>query len=333
MSQVLRRGAKGRVVAELQQKLTDFGFDPGPVDGDFGRRTQAAVKAFQQTAGLRVDGIVGEHTAHAMQWGDLLVAVREGAATVAEWVDDWWGGDDTDDADDGRHASATGDGSASAEQPAWAPPGEGSVTIVGSDGNVEGYGNAHLVDRSGETDWLPDLFQELLEHRGEVFSGLGVVNPLFGALAQADRTMEMAALAYVVKRMDAAKSIAADVAWTIAFGVSVDVGAMLGLNFGMGVYVGPSGEMGKYISFGPDIGVIGFSITSGLTAVRGGPENLSGMCYAVEVTAGEFFVGGGSLLYRADGSSLGYAMEAGVGVGAPIGAYGKITHTWLSSSR
>lgn len=41
---------------EAQQILTDFGYDPGPVDGDYGRRTAAAVKAFQRDVGLTQDG-------------------------------------------------------------------------------------------------------------------------------------------------------------------------------------------------------------------------------------------------------------------------------------
>ena len=34
--------------------------DPGPVDGDFGPKTEAAVKAYQQDRAVHVDGIVGD---------------------------------------------------------------------------------------------------------------------------------------------------------------------------------------------------------------------------------------------------------------------------------
>ena len=36
--------------------------DPGPVDGNFGPRTEGAVKAYQQDRGIHVDGIVGDQT-------------------------------------------------------------------------------------------------------------------------------------------------------------------------------------------------------------------------------------------------------------------------------
>ena len=36
--------------------------DPGAVDGDFGPKTEAAVKAYQQDRGAQVDGIVGDQT-------------------------------------------------------------------------------------------------------------------------------------------------------------------------------------------------------------------------------------------------------------------------------
>jgi peptidoglycan hydrolase-like protein with peptidoglycan-binding domain len=59
---LLAQGAKGEVVARLQQVLTNGGFSPGPVDGDYGPRTEAAVVAFQKNEGLTADGVVGDST-------------------------------------------------------------------------------------------------------------------------------------------------------------------------------------------------------------------------------------------------------------------------------
>ena len=65
----VRKGSKGDVVKEIQSILEKLGYDLGPcgVDGDFGRMTEKAVKAFQQDHGLKVDGIVGSKT-----WAELL---------------------------------------------------------------------------------------------------------------------------------------------------------------------------------------------------------------------------------------------------------------------
>ena len=55
----VKKGSKGDAVRMLQQILTDFGYSPGPVDGDFGTKTESAVKQFQTDFSLVVDGSVG----------------------------------------------------------------------------------------------------------------------------------------------------------------------------------------------------------------------------------------------------------------------------------
>lgn len=47
---------------DLQRRLRELGYDPGPVDGVFGPRTETAVQAFQRDSNLRPDGIVGPRT-------------------------------------------------------------------------------------------------------------------------------------------------------------------------------------------------------------------------------------------------------------------------------
>lgn len=49
-------------VRAVQMVLNDLGYNAGPVDGEFGPMTDAAVQAFQSNHGLVVDGIVGKAT-------------------------------------------------------------------------------------------------------------------------------------------------------------------------------------------------------------------------------------------------------------------------------
>lgn len=59
---MLSTGTRGSDVTRLQQKLMAAGFNPGGVDGVFGKRTRAAVVAYQRAKGLGVDGVVGPKT-------------------------------------------------------------------------------------------------------------------------------------------------------------------------------------------------------------------------------------------------------------------------------
>ena len=49
-------------IEALQVVLDQLGYPPGPIDGQFGRRTESAVKSFQSDQGLGVDGQVGQQT-------------------------------------------------------------------------------------------------------------------------------------------------------------------------------------------------------------------------------------------------------------------------------
>jgi peptidoglycan hydrolase-like protein with peptidoglycan-binding domain len=49
-------------VRALQRYLRALGFYTGPIDGDYGPKTQQAVSAFQRSVGLTPDGILGPAT-------------------------------------------------------------------------------------------------------------------------------------------------------------------------------------------------------------------------------------------------------------------------------
>jgi peptidoglycan hydrolase-like protein with peptidoglycan-binding domain len=55
----LARGSTGSVA--LQQALKAFGAttDPGPIDGDFGRGTESAARAYQSQQNNTVEGVLG----------------------------------------------------------------------------------------------------------------------------------------------------------------------------------------------------------------------------------------------------------------------------------
>lgn len=61
-SPLLKLKSGGMRVRQVQKALHDAGFDPGKIDGDFGKHTDAAVRNFQASEGLLVDGIVGPRT-------------------------------------------------------------------------------------------------------------------------------------------------------------------------------------------------------------------------------------------------------------------------------
>ena len=62
----LQRQARFNLIKAVQQKLTEGGYQPGPVDGLEGPRTRAAIQAFQRDNNLSPDGELGHDTLHSL---------------------------------------------------------------------------------------------------------------------------------------------------------------------------------------------------------------------------------------------------------------------------
>lgn len=65
-----KKGSAGSVVTQIQQKLSQWGYYSGTVDGVYGSQTEKAVRQFQRKNGLTVDGVAGKQTLAAMGISD-----------------------------------------------------------------------------------------------------------------------------------------------------------------------------------------------------------------------------------------------------------------------
>jgi murein DD-endopeptidase MepM/ murein hydrolase activator NlpD len=65
-SRTMRAGHSGWDVAALQFKLAWHGFPSGGIDGGYGSHVRAAVRRFQEYAGLAVDGVAGPSVLRAL---------------------------------------------------------------------------------------------------------------------------------------------------------------------------------------------------------------------------------------------------------------------------
>lgn len=71
---------KGEDVKKLQWALSKQGYDCGPVDGDFGTKTDLSLRAFQKAKGLDIDGVCGVNT-----WNELDTSANTWAHRLIEW--------------------------------------------------------------------------------------------------------------------------------------------------------------------------------------------------------------------------------------------------------
>lgn len=71
---ILSVGSQGQAVRDVQALLSQQGLYKNAPDGIYGAQTQAAVRQFQQSQNLAVDGIVGPQT-----WGAMLNSSNAGS--------------------------------------------------------------------------------------------------------------------------------------------------------------------------------------------------------------------------------------------------------------
>lgn len=81
---VLRQGASGNEVKEVQRRLKRWGYYNGSVDGVFGAGTKSAVIAFQKKNGLTADGVVGKSTYKALGMNSSYQALVNGSGTSSQ---------------------------------------------------------------------------------------------------------------------------------------------------------------------------------------------------------------------------------------------------------
>ena len=84
---IARRGDSGLIVIEIQGLLAGAGFSPGSIDGIFGSLTESAVRSFQSSEGLGVDGLVDQDTFDALEEGTSptgIVRVGDRGVVVIE---------------------------------------------------------------------------------------------------------------------------------------------------------------------------------------------------------------------------------------------------------
>ena len=65
---------RGSAVVEIQELLCAHGAQGIRLDGDYGSRTERAIKLYQKRHGLRIDGVVGAET-----WASLRSAIKPGS--------------------------------------------------------------------------------------------------------------------------------------------------------------------------------------------------------------------------------------------------------------
>ena len=80
LAKTIDRGQRGHHVSKVQTMLKHQGFLHDSIDGIYGHNTEQAVRKFQKSKGLPVDGRVGPATMNALErWRLVMVAMAQNA--------------------------------------------------------------------------------------------------------------------------------------------------------------------------------------------------------------------------------------------------------------
>lgn len=77
---LIKQGSRGAYVCIAQDNLNTLGFRTGGLDGVFGTQTYNAVRSYQRSVGLAVDGIVGCNTWRSLQ--ESVVGTGKTSTTI-----------------------------------------------------------------------------------------------------------------------------------------------------------------------------------------------------------------------------------------------------------
>lgn len=158
-------GDSGPAVLAMQQRLADLGFAPGTPDGDFGRRTERSLSAFQGLVGLPETGIADPATMTALsqyQYDGLSLQAGDEGDAVAELQQRLAGGPFDPGPIDGSYGTAT-------TQAVWALEKLAGVPVDGNWGPLDELAWSRLEARTigqptqvNEERWVEvDLSEQL----------------------------------------------------------------------------------------------------------------------------------------------------------------------------
>jgi len=76
-------GSQGQAVKDVQQRLKNWGYYDGVVDGVYGSKTYSAILKFQKKNNLTADGVVGNKTYAALGLTKYMTSQGGGGSTVS----------------------------------------------------------------------------------------------------------------------------------------------------------------------------------------------------------------------------------------------------------